>query len=293
MDRVSGADQRIAPVDLVRQNGTADGNDRWCGDVTLSRSLRVSPDGRTIAEGREINGNVDLWFVETARGVLRRFTLDSSLDNNPVWSPDGSRVAFFSRRSGPQNVWVKPVDGGTDERLRESAQNEVPTDWSRDGRFILFTEGLNDVWALPVDGAGDPIAVTHTNFIEDQGRFSPDGRSVAYQSNETGRNEIYVVPFPAPGVPLQMSTNGGVTPQWRDDGREILYLGEDRKLMAVAVTRKPDGKLEVGRPAALFTIPRGAAYDITRDGQRILIDAPIGQATTPPITIIQNWKPRS
>ena len=136
------------------------------------------------------------------------------------------------------------------------------------------------------------MAVATSTFTEDLGRFSPDGRRVAYQSNETGRNEIYVVPFPGPDAPTQVSTSGGTSSQWRGDGREIFYLGPDNRLMAVPVMPQPNGKLEAGTPTALFPIPQRAAYDITRDGQRILIDAPVGQATTPPIMVIQNWRPK-
>ena len=273
-----------------RQTGTL-------GDVNPSASNpRISPDGRTVAVGRTINRNVDVWLIETARGVLRRFTSDPLIDYAPVWAPDGNRVAFISRRSGPQNLWFKRIDGGTEERLRESAENEAPTDWSPDGRFILFTTqgvvGGGDLWALPLEGDRKPVAVATTSFVEGQGRFSPDSRRVAYQSNETGRNEIYVVPFPGPGVPTQVSISGGVKPQWREDGREILYLAPDNRLMAVPVTVQANGKLEAGTPTALFLIPQGAAYDVTRDGQRILISKPVGQATTPPITVIQNWKPK-
>jgi serine/threonine protein kinase/Tol biopolymer transport system component len=270
------------------------------GDVNTSlmaRSLRLSPDGRTVAVTRNINGNIDVWWMETARNVLRRFTSDPASDGAPVWAPDGSRIVFYSRRSGPQNLWLKRMDGGAEERLRESAENEVPTDWSADGRFILFGRlaggtGI-DLWALPLEGDRKPVAVANTAFDESSGRFSPDGRWVAYQSNETGRNEVYVVPFPASGVPTQLSTAGGMYPQWRDDGREIFYRGPGNRLTAVPVTLQPNGRLEAGKPTDLFTMSQGAfAYDITRDGQRVLVDTPVGQATTPPITIIQNWRPQ-
>jgi serine/threonine protein kinase len=253
---------------------------------------RISPDGRTVALAREFNGNYDVWLIEAARGVLRRFTSDPSIDYAPVWAPDSTRLAFLSRRSGPNNLWLKRIDGGAEERLRESAENEWPTDWSPDGRFILFTRGMRDVWALPLEGDRQPVAVATTSFVEDQGHFSPDGRSVAYQSTETGRNEIYVAPFLRPGVPTQVSTNGGVNPQWRADGQEIFYLGLDNRLMAVPVTPQPNGTLEAGRPTALLPIPPGSGYEVTRDGLRILIRMPLGRATTPPITIIQNWKGR-
>jgi Tol biopolymer transport system component len=277
-----------------RQTGTF-------GDVQMSLwggYLRVAPDGHAVAMMRDINGNIDVWLIETARGVLRRFTSDPASDGNPAWAPDSNRIVFYSRRSGPQNLWFKRVDGGTEGRLRESAENEVPMDWSPDGRFILVRiHGLAggggfDLWALPLEGDRTLVAVAKTGFTEDWGRFSPDGSSVAYQSNETGRFEVYVVPFPGPGLPTQVSTNGGMNPQWREDGREIFYRGPGDRLTAVRVMPQPNGKLEVGTSTVLFTIPQGAPYDITRDGQRVLVAMPVGQATTPPIIIIQNWKPK-
>ena len=261
------------------------------GDVIASLTgFRISPDGGTVALSLRIKGNPDVWLMETARGVLRPFTSEPGIDADPVWAPNSDRIAFQSRRSGPNNVWLKHTNGGTEERLRESVENEVPADWSLDGRFILFSSGgSQNLWALPLEGDAKQVAVANTTFVESDGRFSPDGRSVAYRSNETGRNEIYVVPFPGPGAPTRVSTNGGGTPAWREDGREI---GADNQLTAVSVTPQQNGRMEVGTPTALFPIPQGAPYDVTRDGQRILVGRPVGQATTPPITIILNWKPK-
>jgi eukaryotic-like serine/threonine-protein kinase len=271
-----------------KETGTLGDADTW----PATAFPRISPDGHNVALGRIIKGNPDVWLIEMARGVLQRFTSDSAGDRFPVWAPDSNRVAFASRRLGPENLWVKGIDDGTEKRLRESAENERPMDWSPNGRFILFGGGI-DLWALPLEGEGKPVAVANTSSVENNGRFSPDGQRVAYQSDETGRDEIFVVPFPVSGVPKQVSTNGGVAPNWGKDGREILYLAPDRRLMTVSVMPLPNGKLEAGKPTALpFTIPQGESYDITRDGQRILIDKPVGQATTPPITVILNWKPK-
>jgi len=211
--------------------------------------IRISPDGRTVAFSRILNGHRDVWLIDTARGVLRRFTSDTADDGNAVWAPDSNRIVFQSRRRGPNNLWLKRIDGESEEQLRESTENEIPTDWSPDGRFILFTRqtGARDLLALPLEVEGKPSAIANTSFDENNGRFAADGRPVAYQSNEAGRYEIYVVPFPGPGVSTQVSTNGGTTPQWREDGREIFYLGPDNRLMAVPVMLQPNGRVEAGR----------------------------------------------
>jgi Tol biopolymer transport system component len=145
-----------------RQTGTL-------GDVETSErgTPRISPDGRTIAVRRTVNGNADVWLVEVARGVLRRLTSAPETDQDPVWAPDSNRIAFDSRRGGPNNLWLNRVDGGIEKRLRESADNEASTDWSRDGRFILFSVGSRSLWALPLEGDRKPVAVV---IYRDRGR---------------------------------------------------------------------------------------------------------------------------
>jgi dipeptidyl aminopeptidase/acylaminoacyl peptidase len=228
--------------------------------------------------------------METARGVLRRLTSGESSEGTPSWSPDGKRLAFNSRRTGPQNVWVKSIDGGPEERVLQSAQNQVPTDWSPDGRFILY-DNDGQVWAVPVSSNEKSFKVIETEFNNGAGRFSPDGRWIAYESMETGRYEVYVRPFPGPGPALHISLNGGTAPQWRNDAREIFYLAPDNRLLAVPVTLEPKGEPpELGTPVALFSIPPYSPYDVAPDGQRVLISYPVGEATTPPIRLLLNWK---
>jgi hypothetical protein len=185
-------------------------------------------------------------------------------------------------------VWIKHVETEAEQLFRESALNEIPQDWSQDGRFILYRDGLGALWASPLEGDQKPITIASSG---NQGVFSPDGKRVAYVSSETGRAEVVVVSFPVPGVPIQVSAKGGANPKWRADGREIFYLAPNKELTAVPLVPGGNAKLEVGTPAALFPIPEGAnSYDITHDGQRILIVRQVGQATTPPITVIHNWK---
>ena len=223
---------------------------------------------------------------------------------------------FDSNRKGKRNLYMKPSSGaGSEELLLESPQDKNPTDWSADGRF-LFYQSLDpqtdyDLWVLPLDGDRKPWVFLKTNFIERWGQFSPDGRWVAYMSNESGRMEIYVRPFVAPAAPTaqdgatanraggqwQVSTAGGIHPRWRPDGTELYYLGRDGQMMAAPVTATGT-TLEPGAPVALFqtrifgggaNIVAGRQYDVTLDG-RFLINTVLDDAASP-ITLIQNWKP--
>ncbi len=271
----------------------------------------LSPDGRRVAMNRDVSGNPDIWLLETARGVLSRFTVDADVDNCPVWSPDGSRLVFESHRKGVPGLYQKLASGvGPEEPLLSSSEHPSPTDWSRDGRFILYRT-LNpktryDLWVLPVSPqAGDrkPFAFVNTSFEEREGQFSPDGRWVAYQSNESGRFEVYVQPFPGPGGKWQVSTEGGAQPRWRGDGRELFYIRLDGKLMAVPVTPAAAGQaFEAGSPVALFETrivggailavgPLKHQYAVAPDGQRFLINITTEEAVTSPITLILHWKP--
>jgi Tol biopolymer transport system component len=268
--------------------------------LVLVGSLRLSPDGRTVAVERRVDGNADVWLIEAARGVLRRFTFDPANEGAPIWSPDGSRIVFQSgRRGGGLNdLYQKSLSGGPEQLLLESPENKNVSDWSPDGRFILFLsqnpKTARDIWALPLEGDRKPFVVVQTGFEENFPRFSPDGRWIVYQSNETGRNEVFVQPLPGPGRNWQISTNGGTQPQWRGDGREIFYLAPDNRLMAVPVTLDAKGTtVDAGNPAGLFPLRPGAGYAVTPDGQRFLVNTPVDEATASPITVVLNWKPRN
>ena len=167
-----------------------------------------------------------------------RLTSDAALDNNPVWSPDGARIVFSSNRKGVLDLYQASADGaGSEDQLLATAQAKSASDWSRDGRFLLYTSAdprtRGDIWALPMKGDHTPFPVAQTNFNEEHGQFSPDGAWVAYQSDESGRDEIYLQPFPGPGGKLLISIAGGVQVRWREDGRELFYLALDGRLMAV------------------------------------------------------------
>ena len=268
------------------------------------RSPSMSPDGRRVAFYMSTDGNTDVWLLDADRGVPSRFTFDAAFDNSPLWSPDGTSLVFASSRGGVLDLYRKGVAaaGGAEELLFASPSNKVPTDWSRDGRFVLYRTTLAtgfDVLALSLSDGGPPVSVATTGFEEREAQFSPDGKWVAYQSNESGRFEIYVQPFPTSGGKSLVSTGGGAQVRWRADGRELFYLSFDNRLMAVPVELGADGQsVAVGTPAALFQAnPLGGAvapvdttqYVVSPDGQQFLFN---GVAETAPsaITILANWK---
>ena len=181
-------------------------------DANDLRFPELSPDGRRVAMQRTVKGNGDIWLLDLVRGGMTRLTFDAALDINPVWSPDGMRIAFASNRTGVFDLYVKPSNGsGAEERLVESPNNKAPQDWSRDGRWLLYYE-INpttgrDLWALDMTSPDrTPRVVANTPAEEVLAQFSPDGRWVAYQTNESGRFEVVVQPFPDAGGKWQVST---------------------------------------------------------------------------------------
>jgi Tol biopolymer transport system component len=181
-------------------------------------SFAISPDGRRVAVSRTVQGNADVWLIDALRGVPSRFTFDAATDNFPIWSPDGSRIVFASTRKGPLDLFQKVSSGASgEELLLESSLEKAPLHWSPDGRFLLYGQvdpktGF-DLRALPLFGDRKPFPFVNTRFNENDGQFSPDWRWVAFQSNESGRYEVYVQPFPGPGGKSLVSTGGGIEPR--------------------------------------------------------------------------------
>ncbi len=266
------------------------------GQIT---GLALSPDDRRVVVSRlDSQGNSDLWVIEQARET--RFTFDPANDANPVWSPDGNRIAFNSSRSGLIDIYLKPASGaGNEELLFKSTNPKVPFDWSTDGRFILYGEldpKTNvDLWVLPLFGDQKSIPLLQTTFTEVQGRFSPDGRWIAYASNESGTFQVYVQSFPPSGGKWMISTNGGVQPRWRRNGKELFYLAPDKKLMVVDL-KEDANKFEAGSPRALFEtrvlfvgFTTVSSYEVTGDGQRFLMNTVVEESSPSPLTVVLNW----
>jgi len=257
-------------------------------------SPALSPDGQQLVGGRNTGSTWDLYVRDLTRGVERRLTSDSTLETYPVWSPDGSRIVFFSAAKG---LVMTPVAGAEQETVLQTTP-VGPLDWSNDGRFLLYgaespTTG-QDLWARPMAGDATPVPVASSRFNERGGQFSPDGRWVAYTSDESGRSEIFVQPFPGPGTKTQVSTAGGAQVRWRRDGKELFYVALDAQLMAVPMQLPSSGaNLTVGRPVPLFAARIGAPlHAVSLDGQQFLMmTGP--EVEVPPISIILNWKPKS
>src|SRR6266516_3530025 len=274
------------------------------GQPAVDSGLRFSPDEKRLAVVRfdPQAGSPDIWLIDLARNTPSRFTFDPASESSPVWSPDGSRIVFASNRDGVANLYQKLSSGaGNDEVLLKSADPSSPQDWSADGRFILYNmlsprTGV-DIWLLPLFGDQKPTPFIQTEFSEIQARFSPDGRWVAYASNESGSFQVYVQSFPSSGGKWQVSTGGGAHPQWRREGKELFYLAPDRKLMAVEVNGAGPTFVP-GVPVPLFEVhvspnfpgPGGVTYyDVTGDGQRFLANTLVGESAPVPFTIVMNW----
>ena len=270
--------------------------------------IALSPDEKRLLVSRPVPSQTrlsDLWMYDLERGTESRFTFHASFNDGPVWSPDGTQVAFASSRNGVPNLYLKAANGtGQEEQLLKSDMVEFPSDWSRDGRFIIF-EGIErnrkyDVMALPVTGDRKPIPLLNSEFNERDGHLSPDGKWLAYASDETGRYEVYVQPFTA-GAPgggnsagkWQISKTGGGRPQWRSDNKELFYETIDRAFAAVEILGS-GATFAAGAPRAL-DIPRGdsfayTSYAASRDGKRFLVSTGMEESTTvPPLTVVVNW----
>jgi len=273
-------------------------------DESGLQEVSLSPEGRRVAVQRTVQSNTDIWILDAAHQI--RLTSDPSLDMYPVWSPDGSRIVFGTFRKGPQDIYVKPSgSAGSEDPLVESPETKTPSDFSADGRFLLYAsispKTGRDLWVWPMDGEKKQFVFVNTPFEERLGQFSPDGRWVAYESNESGRFEIYVRPFPPQpsGQWRQVSALGGVSPRWRKDGKELYYIAPDGTLMAVPITVNGPS-LEPGTPLALFQtriVGRGInnfafrqQYDVAVNGQ-FLINVTTEDAVNSSITLLLNWKP--
>ena len=284
-------------------------------DPTWGRP-RVSPDGAHVVVARTVQGNQDLWMLDGARAT--RFTFDAATDDISIWSPDGTRIVFTSTRTGGGDLYEKLASGAEMEHLLvQSPDVKTPSSWSADGRFVLFhstdPQTSSDLWAVEAGehtagraGEGparSPYVLLKSPAREIWGAISPDGRWMAYMSNESGRPEIYIRAFAPPGATpsggqWQVSTSGGIHPVWRPDGRELYYLDPVGAMVAAPIVIRGDS-VEPGSPMVLFATRilgggidagQGRQYDLARDG-RFLINTVLEDVDTP-ITLLQHWKPR-
>jgi Tol biopolymer transport system component len=264
--------------------------------------LALSPDDKRLAffQVDPDTGNADVWLMDLASGAPSRFTFDMAVDFTPIWSPDGARIVFASLREGAPNLFQKMANGsGQEDPLYKSPLAKLPSDWSTDGRFLLCgtvdPKTRYDLWVLSIAGDHKWEVFWQTPANESRAMFSPNGRWVVYESDESGKKEIYVQSFPASGAKWQISVSGGSQPRWRRDGKELFYLGGDRKVTAVDVnTEAPT--FAHGTPKALFETRiskgedrAGDQYVVTSDGQRFLVNTVAEEGAYTPITVIHNW----
>jgi len=261
---------------------------------------RLSPDGRRVVV--EVGLPTQLWVYDLARDTLTRLTFEGGNNHAPVWTPDGKRIAFYSDREGlPTRIFWQLADGGGGlERLTSGGEggNPVVQSWSADGQLLVFhqvhLQTQRDIMVFRLsDRKVEPFL--RTPFTEGGARFSPDGRWLAYASNESGRPEVYVQPYPGPGGKWQISTDGGAEPVWNRNGRELFYRSGN-KMMAVETTTQPT--FSAGKPRMLFEgqyltndFPNlSAAYDVSGDGQRFLMVKETEAArSTAQINVVLNW----
>jgi Tol biopolymer transport system component len=278
------------------------------GPVGQYANPELSRDGKRLAVEIGGEGKRDIWILELETGHFTRFTFDPALYHMPVWSPDGSRIVFGSSRSGSFDLYGKPTNlSAEEELLYKSDLDKAPYGWSADGKYLAYrelTESAANIWTLPMSGERTSIRFKPSPFTQGGGQISPDGRWIAYFSNETGRNEIVTQTFPKPGGKWQVSNAGGVFPRWRRDGKELFFQALDGKLMAVPVSytgRAGETLIEPGTPVSLFDAhtvggpysPFGfrQQYDVSPDGQRFLVNS-ITKEVTSPVTVILNFKPK-
>lgn len=281
------------------------------GEPGLYSEVELSPDGKRAALYQP-SDQFDVWLFDLARGAKTRFTFTPRFDRYPIWSPDGSQIVYCDGNSNNTDIGIyrKASSGaGEPELLLKTGEIACPQDWSRDGKYLLYAvaeKNKVDLWVLPMTvkpSDAKPIPYLTSQFNQLQARFSPDGRWVVYESNESGKNEVYVRPFTPGGGSLagdgkwMISNGNGMEPRWRRDGKQILYWNSTGKLMAVDVDTS-GASIKAGIPTPLFDLPIGGPgtggltnmWDLTPDGSQILASTEIGSAATTPITIVLNWQ---
>ena len=291
----------------IRQHTWFDRTGKLLGTVgpleNTQGQLALSPNEKRLITYKGVGANSDLWIADLDRGTESRFSFEASTNFAPVWSPDGTRVVFSSGRGGSINLYLHAANGsGQDQVIAKTDSTTVASDWTRDGRYIIAREttaaGGQDLVAIPTSGDPKPIPLLTSRFNEVMGTVSPDGRWLAYASDESGRYEIYVQPF-SPGKPAagkwQISLNGGRDPRWRADGQEMFYVSSENEMTAVPVKASADSFIP-GTPKPLFVVRYPAEnttisrYAVTADGKRFIMAVePETSAEAQPLRVVVNW----
>ena len=272
----------------------SDGNELGeIGEVDRFQQIRLSPDEKKLAVTvfDSGSGTADLWLYDIARQAKSRLTFDEANDVAPVWSPDGERIAFQSGRTGAGDIFVRQAGGGSAAELLYSGdQIDSPEDWSPDGAYIAFNggAGANDLWILPLEGAGEAFPLVQSEFDVGYARFSPDGQWIGYISNESGRYELYATRFPSGEGKWQLSIDGADwLLDWRQDGGELFFLDLEGDMYAVEVTLGDD--LVAGIPRELFPTRADRSWAVTDDGREFIIGKPTNDSSNLTTTLIVNW----
>jgi Tol biopolymer transport system component len=265
-------------------------------------NLRFSPDGRKLAVAQaNISGDVNsVWLYDLPHDLQSRLPLEPGVRTNLVWAPDGSQLAFASSSTGNFNLYLKSVNGSSEEKpLHPSEDDERPQSWSPDGKYLVFDrratsrQGISEIQIYPFEGDHKPYSLLNAAFANSGGQVSPDGRWIAFITNQTGRSEVYVSNFPKPTSRWQISSTGGLTPRWRRDGKELFYATLDGILMAVEVTPgKNDFTVGASKPISQKPVSvrtLDAIYDVSPDGQRFSAARVTKGTLHSPLTLLTNW----
>jgi Tol biopolymer transport system component len=258
-------------------------------------NMMLSPNDKTVASDTTdpASQNTDIWTYDLDTQSAKRLTFDPAIDSVPIWSPDGTRMVFASNRGVIFDLYLKDTNGAQEEKsIPQDGPDRFPSDWSRDGKYVLYERGA-DLWLVTIPELRATQFLKSSSTLKN-GQFSPDGKWVAYSSNESGRWEVYVTSFPEAHGKWQVSNAGGDQPRWRSDGKELFYLGPDSRMMAVPV--KTGANFDAGTPTALFQAnPRELvatseqfSYDVSKDGQKFLINTQLKTGMAP-MSVILNW----
>jgi Tol biopolymer transport system component len=270
------------------------------GEPDLHFNPQISADGTKIAFNVLDVGTQtsQIWIGDLTRGVRTRLTTGPASNSGAIWSPDSSQIAFQSDRKYQADVFLRPVDGsGAEVALTDEEGQKIPQDWSSDGKFLVILdrepagERKQKISYMSLTGDRKPVTIVPpVPGALVNARLSPDGRWLLYESDESGRREVYAVSFPEGGSKIQISSAGGRGPRWSRRGREILYISFDETVMSAEV--QPGGRLRVGSPKTLFSLPEGTLFgwDAALDGELFLVNVPVIKSSSVPLTLVVNWQ---